>query len=79
MVAATYFLTKINTNADSYKHVFSVQLQSLQDLENKNSYFQGQKDALEGNVKIRKNSEGNYAWIESPDNNIELQKEVKVP
>lgn len=31
-------------------------------------YFRGQKDALEGNIKIKKDTAGQYIWIENQRN-----------
>lgn len=33
------------------------------------AYFEGQKDALNGDVRIRKNGDSCYIWIKSPWNN----------
>lgn len=30
------------------------------------AYFEGQKDALNGDVRIKKNRDGCYMWIKSP-------------
>ena len=30
------------------------------------SYYEGQKDAIEGRIRIKKTNRGNYVWIESP-------------
>lgn len=30
------------------------------------AYYEGQKDALEGRIRIKKTDRGNYVWIESP-------------
>jgi hypothetical protein len=30
------------------------------------AYYEGQKDALEGRIRIKKTDRGNYVWMESP-------------
>jgi len=30
------------------------------------AYFEGQRDALDGNVRIRLNTDSSYIWIKSP-------------
>lgn len=45
------------------------QLQAIREL----SYFEGQKDCIEGNIRIAKDENGYYHWIKSPwDDNTNM-------
>jgi len=35
-----------------------------------NAYFEGQKDAINGDIRIKLNSDSIYIWIKSPWNNV---------
>ncbi len=44
-----------------------------------NAYFEGQRDALNGDVRIKLDKANRWMWIKSPWNDIEVKPDSKYP
>jgi hypothetical protein len=59
-------------NSTSHTDGIAKELESLEKRHQEYAYFEGHKDAIEGDIRIEKQPNGRYKWLKSPWNDGDL-------
>lgn len=63
-----FLLCLFSCNIDNYGFVNITEVKEAATFDAENAYFEGQKDALEGDIRIKRSKDSCWIWTKSPWN-----------